>query len=409
MIGLVAATLLVAWVVPEAEAVVRRGCRTVENSHTCLQYIGDTEEPDLCYGAEKVTDTLYGLDLSGAAICTMYGRVICDPGEGDEICSEGDETAPLDVSTFSSSSTFDLTNAEAINETFLSKTEGQAVCDYYYPDGSIEYPTDFRNFTPYRFMAHTVYKIETAGEYFTNIGEGVTTYELIQSCVLPAAGGDEYTCTTIWDSVSGPGDPPHLPCCGAQFTATVVTDPEDGGVVTSESGDGINCGAGNNDCSVTFGSGLPGDDGCPEGSSLDVVLEEEPTQDPYGTWYEFSGWDGGGCSGTDPSCTTSAEENPTVTASFDPLWYTLTVVVNGDGEKDRVWIKTPRSDFDEPAEFYCYGTCYKRVEPGKKITIKRKGGTFGEWENACSGVPNSEDTCTITMDGNKTAVSNFIN
>ena len=407
MIGLFAASLLVAWVVPEAAATVRRIRRTVENFHSCAEYVPDSPtEKDLCYGAEEVTDTLYGLDADGVT-CTMNGRVVCDAPPTEEFCSEGIEEAYLDTTCFSASATFDLTDEEATNETLLSTEVGQDVCDSYAPGGPGT--TTFVNYWPYKLRAYSIY----IGENFPNLPEGTTRYELIEDCTIKYdAGGnplDEYVCNKIWDS--SPEfegiDPPHLPCCGAQFTLTVEIEPAGGGAVTSESAleSEINCPIDN--CSLTFGTGDPGDDGCEK--SLDVVLTAVPKEDPHGSGYAFSGWSGGGCSGTDLTCETSAKDSPTVTASFDVSWYTLTVVVNGDGEKDRVWIKTPRSDFDEPAEFYCYGICYKQVEPGKKITIKRKGGTFGEWEDACSGVPNSEDTCTITMDGNKTAISNFIN
>ena len=388
MIGLVAVGLVTLFIAESANARAIRYRRTVENFHSCQEYIPGSETPDLCYGAETVTDTLYGYEADEAT-CIMTGRVICDAPPTEELCSFGVEPAHLDVNSFSASATFDPT--DATNETLLSTEDGQAICDATYPGQG----TVFVNYWPYVFMVHSHYESITG---FPNIGEGSHTYELVEHCTFdPDSGSDEYVCTKIWDSLSQ-DDPPHFPCCGEVNTLTVEITEGGGGVVTSEPS-GINCPDG--DCSETYGTG-PGDDGCPL-----VVLTATP--DPN-IIYDFAGWSGDGCSGTDP-CTTSAKNDPTVTATFVPTsLYFLKVEVIGDGKKDRAWIFKPRSDFDYPEGFYCKGTCYKIFEPGTMVTIKRKGGTFGSWGGACEGLPNSADTCTVEIDGSQESVIvNFIN
>ena len=92
MMGLLAASFLVAWVVPEAEAIVIRRVNTVQSFHSCQQYLPEsTTQLDPCFGATKVTDTLYGMDAStDEATCTMTGRVICNPLTTGEFCSDSD-------------------------------------------------------------------------------------------------------------------------------------------------------------------------------------------------------------------------------------------------------------------------------------------------------------------------------
>ena len=78
LLSLIAACLLMTWMVPEASALSVRFPRSVENFHTCEEFIPGTAIRDPCFGAKSVTDTLYGLG-GEKAICTMTGRVFCIP------------------------------------------------------------------------------------------------------------------------------------------------------------------------------------------------------------------------------------------------------------------------------------------------------------------------------------------
>ena len=97
------------------------------------------------------------------------------------------------------------------------------------------------------------------------------------------------------------GNSPYTPeACGTtaaavpNFTLTVAKSGAGTGTVTAT---GINCGA---DCSESL----------PTGSSVQLTASAT-------TGSTFSGWSGGGCSGTG-SCTVALSTNTTVTATFAP-------------------------------------------------------------------------------------------
>lgn len=403
IIGLVAVGLAVMLIAEAGLAYDVRRRNTVENFHSCEECLPGTGinevpcVPDPCFGADEVTDTLYGWDWDGEkATCTMTGTVVCLK-ENEGLCTDTNETQ-LTLDSFTAGATFITETRTASNLTVLPLAVGQPICDSLYGDGYI-----FSRFWPNVAVAYTIYT-DIDGS-FPNISGTEKTYELIELCTAQT-NTDLYDCEKLWDSTSSE-PPPKLPCC-SENTLTVQIDPEGGGTVTSDDGK-IDCPY---ECVATYNSNEPPDyDGCPE-----VTLTAAATQgfSEGLSGYEFTGWDGGGCTGTEPTCTTSAEGSPTVTANFEASYHTLTVIVNGDGEKDRVWIFDPRSDFDEPAEFYCYGPgtdnpCYKRYPPGTTVVLKRKGGTFDQWGGVCEGIPNSVDTCEIVMDGSKTAEVLFIN
>ena len=77
MIGLMAVGLVTIFIAEAAHARASRLRRTVENIHSCQEFLPGTEMPDLCYGATTVTDTLYGYDDSTKeATCIMSGRFV---------------------------------------------------------------------------------------------------------------------------------------------------------------------------------------------------------------------------------------------------------------------------------------------------------------------------------------------
>ncbi len=80
LIGLVAVGLVTIFIAEAAHALSIRRRNTVENTHRCEATFPDSQTPDPCFGADLVTDTLYGYDEStGKAICKMTGTVICEP------------------------------------------------------------------------------------------------------------------------------------------------------------------------------------------------------------------------------------------------------------------------------------------------------------------------------------------
>ena len=124
--------------------------------------------------------------------------------------------------------------------------------------------------------------------------------------------------------------------------------------------------------------------------------------------YKFSGWSGGGCSDINP-CTVNVRAAIDVTATFELGDNVLRVLIEGNVDGARVWIKDPRGNFDDPPAKYCYDECIAIFEEGDTVVLKRKGGTYISWAGVvCEGSNNSNDTCVITMDGSsKTATANF--
>jgi hypothetical protein len=138
----------------------------------------------------------------------------------------------------------------------------------------------------------------------------------------------------------------------------------DGTVVSTPAG--INCGTA---CSATFLS------------SNSVTLDATTTSGST-----FTGWSGGGCSGTAP-CTLAGNATVTVTASFSPAFYALTVAKSGPG-----------SVTSAPAGISCGSDCSESFANGTMVTLTanpNNGSTFMGWTGGgCSG---ASLTCTVSV------------
>jgi hypothetical protein len=148
---------------------------------------------------------------------------------------------------------------------------------------------------------------------------------------------------------------------------------------------GISCGA---DCVESYAGGTA------------VTLSALPS----GSW-TFSGWTGGGCSGTAP-CTVTLTAASTVTATFTavsmplpaapPAQYTLTVTTSGSGTVTSA-----------PTGIGCGSDCAETYPAGTAVTLKpsSKGGwVFGGWSGACSGT----GSCTVTLNGDRAVQAKFV-
>ena len=399
MIGLLAAVLFTVFIAETANAFTFRIQRSVDNIHDCLSNTDD------CYGAKRVTDRLFGaeivtvpdeetcayIELNGKCYkptCEMTGTLVCQSTE-DQCGVVTNTQVGLTQDSFESEAYFN-TVGTALGVTILEIEAGEFAC---------------RNASAGSYVDYLPYAIVAVSSYYKDDTTDSQFYEFVDVCpgVYDTDLGKTYDCTKVWASSAEYSTPrPHLACCGEQNTLTVDVTTE-GGTVTSEPA-GINCrkGSDTNDCSKLYGGSVAPYDGCPE-----VTLTATPDQGLSG--YVFTGWDGGGCSGIG-TCTPSLEgsTNTKVTATFEASYHTLTVIVEGDGTKDKAYIWDPRIDFDEPPEFYCTGLCTKQFEPGTQVILKRKGGTYDEWGGVCAGTPNDLD-CTFVMESSLTAVAKFIN
>ncbi|HKT35721.1 MAG TPA: hypothetical protein VJR03_12925 [Nitrospira sp.] len=113
----------------------------------------------------------------------------------------------------------------------------------------------------------------------------------------------------------------------------------------------------------------------------------------------FTGWSGGGCSGTGTCIVVITNSDQTVTASFaTPNTFTLTVTKAGVG------VGTVTSS---PAGINCGTTCAFTYPNGTSVTLTATvaaGSTFGGWSGGgCSGTA----PCTIVMNQNRTVTATF--
>jgi YVTN family beta-propeller protein len=150
-----------------------------------------------------------------------------------------------------------------------------------------------------------------------------------------------------------------------------------GGTVTSTPS-GINCpGA----CSASYEKGAQ------------VVLTAAPASGST-----FAGWNGAGCSGTNPcTVTMSAAEN--VSATFTAVTETLTVAETGTG----VGLVT-----SSPAGINCGSDCAASFDSGTQVVLSAaaaSGSTFAGWSGGgCGG----DQNCTVTLGAATTVNASFV-
>ena len=109
----------------------------------------------------------------------------------------------------------------------------------------------------------------------------------------------------------------------------------------------------------------------------------------------FTGWSGA-CTGTG-ECTVKMDSGAAVTATF-VRQYNLTVVVTGNGDV----VMDPPDRSCTPGQ-----PCTERYRAGTVVTLTARlsaAPRFDGWSGACSG---TAPVCTITMDGDKTAIAAF--
>jgi hypothetical protein len=148
------------------------------------------------------------------------------------------------------------------------------------------------------------------------------------------------------------------------------------GTVTSNPA-GINCGA---SCSASFVSGTS------------VGLTATPA-----VGATFTGWSGGGCSGTG-TCAVTVTAATTVTATFTLQSFTLTVTRSGTGTGTVT---------SAPAGISCGATCAAAFDYNTLVTLTAApptGSTFTDWSGGgCSG----NGSCVITVTAATTVTANF--
>src|SRR5262249_50903288 len=117
----------------------------------------------------------------------------------------------------------------------------------------------------------------------------------------------------------------------------------------------------------------------------------------------FSGWTGGGCSGTG-TCTVTLNSNTTVTATFSPKSgssqnFTLSVSKNGTGSGTVTSAELGISCGAECSE------SYSTVTAGTITAQAAPGSTFAGWTGAnCQ----TGSTCTLLVSADTTITASFV-
>ena len=147
------------------------------------------------------------------------------------------------------------------------------------------------------------------------------------------------------------------------------------GTVTS-SPVGIDCGT---DCTESYDY------------NTSVTLTATPN-----TGSTFTGWSGGGCSGTG-TCAVMMDASKTITATFTLNTYALTVSKAGAGSGTVT---------SSPVGINCGADCTEPYNYNTVVTLTAAaatGSSFAGWSGACTGT----GACTVTMDAAKTVTATF--
>ena len=159
------------------------------------------------------------------------------------------------------------------------------------------------------------------------------------------------------------------------YTLTTARAGSGSGAVTSSPA-GISCGA---TCAALYNHGTM------------VALTASP-----GAGSTFTGWNGGGCTGTG-GCTVTMTNATTVTATFTLNSYILTVSKSGAGTG------TVTSN---PAGINCGVDCTEPYNHGTTVTLTAApagGSTFAGWSGACSGT----GSCNVSMTSAASVTASF--
>lgn len=160
-----------------------------------------------------------------------------------------------------------------------------------------------------------------------------------------------------------------------QFALSVMRTGAGTGTVTSNPA-GISCGA---TCSASYDAGAM------------VTLTATAA-----TGSTFSGWSGGGCTGTAP-CTITVSAATSVSANFDRVQYAFSVIRTGTGGGTVTSV---------PSGISCGTTCATQLFHGDRITLTAasdQNSTFAGWSGPCTGT----NACVVDVTSATTVTATF--
>jgi hypothetical protein len=215
---------------------------------------------------------------------------------------------------------------------------------------------------------------DTTSMSLSGVGPVVGSYD--SKTIFPSGSGPvTYTLTANNGSVQRSVSVSVNVTGGQSFSTLTVSINGAGNIISSPAG--INCPSA---CSGSF----------PTGST--VTLSAIPASN-----YVFSGWSGGGCSGTG-SCTLALNQATNVSATFTQSLQTLAVSFAGSG----AGVVT-----SSPAGISCSSNCSAAFSSGTQVSLTAtpsSGSVFAGWSGGgCSGT----GSCTIVMSSSQSVAATF--
>jgi List-Bact-rpt repeat protein len=215
-----------------------------------------------------------------------------------------------------------------------------------------------------------------AYNYVNQLTPVTFTWQQPLTCVVENKSGQSFPVTgASWSDSLAPYEAKIYVVNSQCFTLTVNRLGAGTGTVVSSPA-GINCGG---VCSAPFRSGAM------------VTLTATP-----GAGSIFTGWSGGGCSGTG-QCTVTVANATTVNATFDRV-FTLTVAMIGSGSGMVT---------SNPAGITCPSTCAAAYQEGTGVALTAAANgdsVFAGWSGGgCSGT----GQCNVTLGANTTVTAVF--
>jgi hypothetical protein len=222
---------------------------------------------------------------------------------------------------------------------------------------------------------------------------------LVPACaILISCGGvSKATSTGNPSPIGTPATPP-----ASNFELTLAFAGNGTGAVVSTPA-GISCRTGSNTgCSASFAS------------STSIKLAVTPDASMV-----LAGWQGGGCSGSAPTCTLALSADTNIVMTLNqappppPANAQLTVIESGGGQGSVV---------SNPAGINCPGTCTASFPEGTQLTLTAtaaSGSVFGGYTGACTtqgakaksankqGNAPPSPTCTFKANGNESVTAVF--
>jgi hypothetical protein len=216
--------------------------------------------------------------------------------------------------------------------------------------------------------------VDQAGEAVSTTDPGAATPAwTVQPADFP--GGQLSSIACVSAELCAAGDQAGNAMIGAAYTLDVAVAGDGTGKVTN--GDGsISCPG---TCSGTYGAGTK------------LTLSATASAGS-----KFTGWSGGGCSGTG-ACSVTMNGDQSLTATFVEV-QTLTVTLSGGGSGNVT---------SADGEIVCPGSCSNTFTSGTVVTLTAtasSGSTFTGWSGGgCSGT----GICTVTMNGDQAVTAAF--